>query len=135
MKASAPARSGSEARATLASTVREDRAAGARAHPQPKAVRLVPATVVWLERALAHEGGSTMGTAAGLSPSFTDPAARPGGVAARVATGQEADRLTIRGADRWVKPTSTYRTHFGVKALQRVTKCCGQRLPSDPIGR
>src|SRR3954464_14318553 len=47
--------SGGELLATLAPTTGEDRPAGAGPHPQPEAVGLGPATVVRLERALAHE--------------------------------------------------------------------------------
>src|SRR3978361_16792 len=47
--------SGGELLATLAPTGRDDRPAGAGAHAQPEAVGLGPATVVRLERALAHE--------------------------------------------------------------------------------
>jgi hypothetical protein len=71
------ARSGSEARATLASTVGEDGPSRSCAHPKPEAVSLVPATVVRLKRALAHEGGSTVGTTTGLSPCFRSPPERP----------------------------------------------------------
>lgn len=129
------ARSGSEARATLASTVREDRAARARTHSQPKAVCLVPATVVWLEGALAHEGGSTMGTTTGLSPCFHRPTGATLQAADRAATGQEADRLTIRGAGKRVKRWSLGRVQREAESLQSVTNCCGQRLPSVPAGR
>src|SRR3954463_15173133 len=48
--------SGGELLATLAPTAGDDRPARAGAHPQPEAVGLGPATVVRLERALAHEG-------------------------------------------------------------------------------
>src|SRR3954452_19680801 len=47
--------SGGELLATLAPTAGDDRPARAGAHPQPEAVGLGPATVVRLERALAHE--------------------------------------------------------------------------------
>src|SRR3954447_11763112 len=47
--------SGGELLATLAPATGDDRATGAGAHPQPEAVGLGPATVVRLERALAHE--------------------------------------------------------------------------------
>src|SRR4051812_50225151 len=47
--------SGGEVLATLAPTAGEDRPARAGTHPQPEAVGLGPATVVRLERALAHE--------------------------------------------------------------------------------
>src|SRR5919112_1088048 len=47
--------SGGEVLATLAPTTGEDRPARAGPHPQPEAVGLGPATVVRLERALAHE--------------------------------------------------------------------------------
>src|SRR3954453_1543701 len=47
--------SGGELLATLAPTAGEDRPARAGTHPQPEAVGLGPATVVRLERALAHE--------------------------------------------------------------------------------
>lgn len=43
---------GRDACATLGSTASEDRAASARAHPQPKTVRLRPTAVVGLEGAL-----------------------------------------------------------------------------------
>jgi hypothetical protein len=46
--------SGSEAVATLATTGRQDGAAGAGAHPQTEAVGLVPTAVVRLKRALAQ---------------------------------------------------------------------------------
>src|SRR5215210_8084561 len=48
--------SGGELLAALAPTAGDDRPARAGAHPQPEAVGLGPATVVRLERALAHEG-------------------------------------------------------------------------------
>src|SRR4051794_1814439 len=47
--------SGGELLATLAPTAGDDRPARAGAHPQPEAVGLGPATIVRLERALAHE--------------------------------------------------------------------------------
>ena len=47
--------SGGELLATLAAATGEDRPARAGAHTQPEAVGLGPATVVRLERALAHE--------------------------------------------------------------------------------
>src|SRR4051794_19361189 len=47
--------SGGELLATLAAATGEDRPARAGAHPQPEAVGLGPASVVRLERALAHE--------------------------------------------------------------------------------
>ena len=47
-------RSGREALTTLATTRGEDRPPGAGAHPKAEAVLLVPATVVRLERPLAH---------------------------------------------------------------------------------
>ena len=53
--------SGSEAVATLATTGRQDGAAGAGAHPQTEAVGLVPTAVVRLERALAQRIHSTRG--------------------------------------------------------------------------
>ena len=53
--------SGGEAVATLASARGQDRAAGARAHPEAEAVGLVTATVVGLEGALAHVNHSTQG--------------------------------------------------------------------------
>src|SRR5262245_42375648 len=49
-----PAGSGREALAALAATSGEDRAAGPGPHPEAEAVLLVPATVVRLERPLAH---------------------------------------------------------------------------------
>src|SRR3978361_845760 len=54
-RACAGSTSGGELVATLATTVAEDGATGAGPHPQPEAVGLGPATVVRLERALAHE--------------------------------------------------------------------------------
>ena len=57
--------SGSEAVAALATAGRQDRAAGAGAHPQAEAVGLVPTAVVRLERALAQRIHSTRG--AGLT--------------------------------------------------------------------
>src|SRR3954470_14202031 len=47
--------SGGELLAALAPATGDDRPARAGAHPQPEAVGLGPATVVRLERALAHE--------------------------------------------------------------------------------
>jgi hypothetical protein len=61
--------SGSEAVATLATAGRQDRAAGAGAHPQAEAVGLVPTAVVRLERTLAHGIHSTRG--AGLKGPIT----------------------------------------------------------------
>src|SRR3954465_7716904 len=55
-RACAGSTSGGELVATLAPTAGEDGATGTGAHPQPEAVGLGPATVVRLERALAHEG-------------------------------------------------------------------------------
>src|SRR6195952_6185127 len=54
-RACAGSTSGGELLATLAPTTGEDRPARAGPHPQPEAVDLGPATVVRLERALAHE--------------------------------------------------------------------------------
>src|SRR5829696_4547124 len=54
-RACAGSTSGGELLATLAPTTGEDRPARAGPHPQPEAVGLGPATVVRLERALAHE--------------------------------------------------------------------------------
>src|ERR687896_15153 len=54
-RACAGSTSGGELLATLAPTTGDDRPARAGAHPQPEAVGLGPATVVRLERALAHE--------------------------------------------------------------------------------
>ena len=48
-------RSGSETGAALTAPRRQDRAAGAGAHPEPEAVGLGPTTVVGLERTLGHE--------------------------------------------------------------------------------
>jgi hypothetical protein len=53
-------RSGGQAGATLATAVRENRAAGTGAHPQAEAVGLGATTVVRLEGALAHSGAPEM---------------------------------------------------------------------------
>ena len=50
--------SGSEPLATLAPPTRQDGAPGPSPHAQPESVRLVPAPVAGLERALAHGPGS-----------------------------------------------------------------------------
>jgi len=51
---SGPTGSGRESLTTFAAASGEDRAAGAGAHPKTESVLLVPATVVRLERPLAH---------------------------------------------------------------------------------
>lgn len=53
--------SGGETLAPLAATVGQDRSPRSGTHAQAKTVRLVTTTVVGLERALAHERGSTIG--------------------------------------------------------------------------
>src|SRR3954470_11570303 len=55
-RACAGSTSGGELVATLATAGGEDAAPGPGAQPEPEAVGLGPATVVRLERALAHEG-------------------------------------------------------------------------------
>src|SRR4051794_41492051 len=60
--------SGGEVLATLAPTAGEDRPARAGTHPQPEAVGLGPATVVRLERALAHEVLLRHGIGGGAAP-------------------------------------------------------------------
>src|ERR687893_1869059 len=84
--------SGGEVLATLAPTTGEDRPARAGPHPQPETVGLGPASVVRLERALAHEvlplhdidgarppaGGRTRrGRAHGGGPPPPPPGSRP----------------------------------------------------------
>jgi hypothetical protein len=49
--------SGSEPDAALGPAAGDDRAAGARAHPDPEAMRLGTLTIVWLEGTL-HDDGS-----------------------------------------------------------------------------
>jgi hypothetical protein len=113
-RCSAPTASGRQALATLATTGGEDGAARTGAHPKTEAVLLVPATVVRLERPLAHWNDS--GTCLEITLS-TDPlrdlplvqvlpssrniqsltnAARSG----RLNTGQS----TVRGSPGEVKP-------------------------------
>src|SRR3989304_3574593 len=63
-------RLGRQARAALRATAREDGAPGARAHPDPEPVPLVPATVVRLVGSLGHDdprspGGRSPGRSAG----------------------------------------------------------------------
>jgi hypothetical protein len=53
-------RSGGQLGATLATAVRENRAAGTGTHPQAEAVGLGATTVVRLEGALAHSGAPEM---------------------------------------------------------------------------
>jgi hypothetical protein len=55
-------RSGRQLGATLAASAGDDRAASARAHPQPESVRLGTTTVVGLVRTLAHDDSGQIGT-------------------------------------------------------------------------
>jgi hypothetical protein len=121
---SARRRSDRELVATLATARGQDGAAGAGTHPQAKAVGLVPAAVVRLERALAH--GSVSGVCDGLrwcevwvnrcvawhrpsaesilvsarGRSTIEAATWPSGVPWTCGTGRHRfDRPTVRGGD------------------------------------
>src|SRR4029450_6282505 len=69
-RACAGSTSGGELGATLGPATGEDGAAGPGAHPQPEAVGLGPATVVRLERALAHEGLPLLTTSGRRGPGW-----------------------------------------------------------------
>src|SRR5215203_4774908 len=78
-RACAGSTSGGELGATLGPATGEDGAAGPGAHPQPEAVGLGPATVVRLERALAHEGLPLLTTSGRRGPGWAPHARERGG--------------------------------------------------------
>ena len=98
-------------RATLGAAGREDRAAGAGAHPQAEAVGLGPPTVVRLERALAHAWAPGLGGAGRAARSTAGGrGARPPADAHECVAGMrqrpsDRDRPTVRSRPPAVKPS------------------------------
>src|SRR6266508_891205 len=102
---SGPSASGREALTTLAATSGEDRAARAGPHPKAEAVLLVPATVVRLERPLAHwnDSGTCLDITRSAAPSLDLPRSgsaiveKPGPSPSAAQNGRlNTDRSTVR---------------------------------------
>src|SRR6266545_3795059 len=102
---SGPSASGREALTTLAATSGEDRAARAGPHPKAEAVLLVPATVVRLERPLAHwnDSGTCLDITRSAAPSLDLPRSgsaiveKPGPSPSAAQKGRlNTDRSTVR---------------------------------------
>ena len=105
------ARSGCQTAATLATARRQDGATGAGAHPQAETVRLVTATVVRLERTLAHE--CVLPVSGCMTRLFSDRVFKAFGHEASVDTGSTDQRYALRRAR--VKPTTPVGTPIAVK--------------------